>query len=432
MHDVIIIGAGPAGLATAYHLRELDLDVLVLEAGDEVGGRTRSVEVAGEPVNTGAMFIYRDTPAHELASELGIRTTPFEPTTYGVHFGGSTVVSSDVDDLADRVPRPPTSQDALRSFMRATLDEYSDHTAAGAMSASADELSSVTVSERLSWLPYDVRTIVESAIQGGAVGRASQLSAKYALRYFASCLAHEKNNRLYPVDGMQALPAALARSLPENTIRLGTSATRVQPRGDGTWDVHVKTGEHLSRLQGRHVVAAVPSSLAGALGDWPGWKTAALSRVQTPGSRTLCVVADISGAPELRDWAFGTTVGTSFDAIINPRPGRPGDVAQFVCYGNSAGHLSGFSEDRERAGRWLDDFLAVAPQLRGRILGWHAQTWPHCFSLLTPARADVLDELQRPVGTAPLRGRLHVGHRTYPRCLLGGPSRRAGDPRGIQ
>ncbi|WP_427132170.1 FAD-dependent oxidoreductase [Pseudarthrobacter sp. S9] len=54
IHDVVVVGAGPAGLGLAYDLRDLDLDIQVLEAGDDVGGRTRSVHLAGATVNTGA------------------------------------------------------------------------------------------------------------------------------------------------------------------------------------------------------------------------------------------------------------------------------------------------------------------------------------------------------------------------------------------
>src|SRR5918912_1641927 len=39
MHDVIIIGAGPAGLSAALWCDELGLDTLVVERGTEVGGQ---------------------------------------------------------------------------------------------------------------------------------------------------------------------------------------------------------------------------------------------------------------------------------------------------------------------------------------------------------------------------------------------------------
>ena len=48
MHDVLIIGAGPAGLSAARWCDELGLDTLVLEAGDEVGGQLLSVHNAIE------------------------------------------------------------------------------------------------------------------------------------------------------------------------------------------------------------------------------------------------------------------------------------------------------------------------------------------------------------------------------------------------
>jgi putative flavoprotein involved in K+ transport len=37
VHDVIVIGAGQAGLAAGYHLQRRSLDLLILEAGDRVG-----------------------------------------------------------------------------------------------------------------------------------------------------------------------------------------------------------------------------------------------------------------------------------------------------------------------------------------------------------------------------------------------------------
>jgi thioredoxin reductase (NADPH) len=48
MHDVIIIGAGPAGLSTAFWCDELGLDALVLEQAEEIGGQLHRVY---NPVN---------------------------------------------------------------------------------------------------------------------------------------------------------------------------------------------------------------------------------------------------------------------------------------------------------------------------------------------------------------------------------------------
>ena len=47
-HDVIVVGAGFAGLAAATDLRAAGCDVLLLEAHDRVGGR-----VLNEPIGDG-------------------------------------------------------------------------------------------------------------------------------------------------------------------------------------------------------------------------------------------------------------------------------------------------------------------------------------------------------------------------------------------
>ncbi|MBT2595949.1 hypothetical protein [Arthrobacter sp. ISL-72] len=151
----------------------------------------------------------------------------------------------------------------------------------------------------------------------------------------------------------------------------------------------------------RHVVMAVPAPLvAGVCEDLPEWKREALRAAETPGSTTFTIATNIEGLPDLADWSFVSTVGKKFDAIINPQPGVvPTDgIVRFTCYGNSAGFIPGIENDDRLIQEWIEDFLEVAPQLRGRIAGAAAATWQHCFSVLCPKRNAALAELQRSVG----------------------------------
>jgi thioredoxin reductase (NADPH) len=64
MHDVIIIGAGPAGLSTAFWCDELGLDTLVLEQADRIGGQLHRVynpiaDYLGVKARNGAEFLER-------------------------------------------------------------------------------------------------------------------------------------------------------------------------------------------------------------------------------------------------------------------------------------------------------------------------------------------------------------------------------------
>lgn len=75
--DVVVVGAGFAGLSAARALVRLGHDVVVLEGRDRVGGRSSTATIAGVPVDLGGTFVgpTQDAVA-ELAAELGCDTVP--------------------------------------------------------------------------------------------------------------------------------------------------------------------------------------------------------------------------------------------------------------------------------------------------------------------------------------------------------------------
>jgi monoamine oxidase len=73
--DVVVVGAGFAGLAAARELVKRGRDVVVLEGRDRVGGRSSTATIAGVPVDLGGTFVGPTQDAVvALAAELGCET----------------------------------------------------------------------------------------------------------------------------------------------------------------------------------------------------------------------------------------------------------------------------------------------------------------------------------------------------------------------
>lgn len=90
-YDVAIIGAGLSGLYAAHLLEEAGAKVVVLEAGNRVGGCLHTIDIEGEDRETGATGI---GPTHarvrELVRKLEIPTEPVGnslPVIYAVNGG---------------------------------------------------------------------------------------------------------------------------------------------------------------------------------------------------------------------------------------------------------------------------------------------------------------------------------------------------------
>lgn len=71
--QVVIVGGGLAGLSTALRLCEAGTPALVLEAEAQVGGRARTLQVGGEPVDRGFQSLFTAYPATKrMLGDIGI------------------------------------------------------------------------------------------------------------------------------------------------------------------------------------------------------------------------------------------------------------------------------------------------------------------------------------------------------------------------
>ena len=75
--DVVVVGAGLSGLCAARKLRAEGASVMVVEARDRVGGRTRTEQIGLGTFDVGGQWIGPGQKrVHALANELAIQTFP--------------------------------------------------------------------------------------------------------------------------------------------------------------------------------------------------------------------------------------------------------------------------------------------------------------------------------------------------------------------
>jgi monoamine oxidase len=87
--DVVIIGAGAAGLAAARTLHDRSVDFLILEARDHVGGRAYTLQGQdGAPIELGAEFIHGAAKStRELMREIDEPALPTDGKSFFLHRG---------------------------------------------------------------------------------------------------------------------------------------------------------------------------------------------------------------------------------------------------------------------------------------------------------------------------------------------------------
>ncbi|UII34272.1 FAD-dependent oxidoreductase [Fulvivirga ulvae] len=103
---VIVIGAGAAGLYTADLLVSQGIDVVILEAGDRIGGRVKSVRsFADFPVELGADVLRsQDSLFLQRIQDLNLNTVQVGTGRENIFFfNGQTVPASDLQNHTDFV-----------------------------------------------------------------------------------------------------------------------------------------------------------------------------------------------------------------------------------------------------------------------------------------------------------------------------------------
>ena len=122
---VVIVGAGPGGLATAMQLANQDFEVTILERKEQVGGRTSSINANGFRFDCGPTFFLYPRVLAEIFDSVGrnlfeevpmVRLDPQYRLTFGA--GGQLDCSADLQKMDDQIRElSPNDVGALKRYL---------------------------------------------------------------------------------------------------------------------------------------------------------------------------------------------------------------------------------------------------------------------------------------------------------------------------
>lgn len=309
MHDVLIVGAGLAGLTCARALQARGAECLVLEAADAVGGRVRTDEVDGFRLDRGFQVLLTAYPAAR-------RWLDYEKLRLGCFAPGARVATPDGEG---RVGDPLREPGKLWASLRAPVGGLADKVRIGALRLAATRGPAEAVWERgrgrtcaqeLAALGFSLE-MTERFLRPwlGGIFLERELRTPAPMLYFVYRMFAEGHAAL-PAGGMQRLPEQLAAGLRPGSLRLGARVARVAPG-----EVELETGE---TLRAREVVVAVDAERAAAWGvipavPAPSWRAVTTVQWDAPAS-------PLGGEPVL--WLNGTGHGRINEVVV------PSDVAE--------------------------------------------------------------------------------------------------------
>ncbi|PRI12678.1 amino acid oxidase [Leucobacter massiliensis] len=263
--DVVVIGAGFAGLVAARELGATGLDVLTLEARDRIGGRTWTDHRLGRELEMGANWVHWVQP-HVWA----------EMTRYGRGIERSPRAEEAYWRGADGSPRRG-SLDAFMELIDAgqqlVVDDVREAIPRGVEPCEGRirELDHLSLQDRFDALALDAeaRTANESVWVGHVNAPLDRVGLSSALRWVAAAgghwqLMHEASATYRVTGGMRRFAEAIAADV-AGEIRLGCGVVSVTQTGTGD-DAHaiVETGTG-ERIRARRVVSTLPVNAIDAI-----------------------------------------------------------------------------------------------------------------------------------------------------------------------
>jgi len=371
--DVVIVGAGLAGMTAAHELR--DLDLVVVEKEPRVGGRTLSGSHGEYWYNSGAQFVW-DRRTLALCRELGLEVLDGEGARAAIFLRGKLVEAANPYALLARMPLSPREKLDFGLTIRRL------RRLAGRM-ASMDRraLDARSLGDLAGRTAPVTREILDNVTENGAGLGIDEVSGWIGLAYAIHLFGGDVNDTLKAVrGGTQRITQAVAQELDPERLVLGAAVTEIVPEAGGVSVGYRRNGE-VETLQARRCIVAAPApAVLEMVPDLPRDKRAALERMQ-PYTEGLNVA-----------WLTDENGPMPWDRLL----AVPVLGASFELFSNNAYFVRGGSDERQPGGAFVT--LSISGE-KARGFSQLSDDEIHRAQLadlkrMFPSAADVLDRAQ--------------------------------------
>ncbi len=390
--DVVVVGAGIAGLVAARLLVKAGKSVAVCEARDRVGGRTWSHEVApGVFAELGGTWV---GPTQDrvlaLIEELGL-------TLFDQHTDGESVyvARGERRTFREKPPLGAAPPDPLilpdLAITSTWIDRLAKTIPVGApwKAEDAEALDRQTLE---TWLRGRTLNLLgqsaknfSSAFEALFGAESREMSALFALHYVACAgtegvpgtferLLNTRNGAQERkiVEGAQSICTRIAAELGPARVRLSTPIRLIAQNQDGANVIG-----NAFVVRGRHVVVAIPPTLAGRISYEPPLPVERDQLTQRLGMGWLIKCEAVYDTP------FWRGQGLNGSAVVNDGPARsvfdvsPPDGSRGILLGfvggDSAREFSRAPEALRQA--VIENFVSCFGEKAREVREWHVGDW---------------------------------------------------------
>ena len=390
---IVVVGAGLAGLTTAYRLNQAGYSAQVHEASDRIGGRCWTIRGAfadGQIAEHGGELIDQGhTAMRQLTQELGLSLDNL-----------LAAQPNGTEDFCYFDGRPYSFKQATNDLKTIWQQIHSDVSA-----ASYPTLYTSSTERGRELDNMSIATWIDRYVPGGLGSNLGQLlDIAYNIEYGAETTDQSALNMLYllgysgqgnlrifgpsnekyhVVGGNDQVPARMAQAL---QITLGSELIAIARNADGTFRLTFAQGSRTVGVTADKVVLALPFSILRSSVDW---SRAGFSDVKARAIRELGMGTNSKLHVQFSDrhwYGLGNNGNTYADTgyqdtweVTRAQPGRSGILVDYT--GGRIGASFGSGTPTSRAQQFLKQIEPVLPGITAKFNGratidfWTGYEW---------------------------------------------------------